>query len=103
MCRVFGWTILGLVVASLGWGCAGTGSHESESDIPAGLTTCVVSGEPLDAMGEEPVVMNYKGRKIPLCCRQCIKDFNKEPEKYAAKFDAELKKIQAQKSSPDQK
>ena len=27
--------------------------------------------------------VTYKGEKIGLCCKDCVKDFNKEPEKYA--------------------
>ena len=28
----------------------------------------------------------YKGQTIGFCCEDCIKDFNKDPEKYVAKM-----------------
>jgi len=52
---------------------------------PYPLKTCVVSGEKLDAMGS-PYVFNHKGQEIKLCCKGCLKAFNKEPEKYLKKL-----------------
>jgi hypothetical protein len=56
------------------------------------LTTCVVSGDKLGEMGA-PVQYTYKqaghpDRVIQFCCKDCIKDFEKEPAKYLAKLDA---------------
>jgi YHS domain-containing protein len=56
------------------------------------LETCVVSGEKLGSMGD-PYVFKYKGREVKLCCKGCLKDFNKEPAKYVKKLEeAEAKK-----------
>ena len=52
---------------------------------PYTLKTCLVSGEKLDAMGE-PYVFDYKGQEIKLCCKGCLKSFNKDPEKYLKKL-----------------
>ena len=43
--------------------------------------TCIVSDEKLGEMGK-PVVLEYKGQEIKLCCKDCRKDFDKDPAKY---------------------
>jgi hypothetical protein len=48
---------------------------------PYPLATCIVSGEKLGGMGE-PYVFVHEGREIKLCCKSCLKDFNKAPAKY---------------------
>jgi YHS domain-containing protein len=58
---------------------------------PYTLATCPVSDEKLGEMGD-PVVFEYKGREIKLCCKGCRKDFDKEPAKYIKKIDAAEKK-----------
>jgi YHS domain-containing protein len=50
------------------------------------LKTCVVSGEKLGEMGK-PVVYVHEGREIKFCCKDCIKDFKKDPAKYVKKLD----------------
>jgi len=57
------------------------------------LTTCVVSGDKLEAndMGG-PVDYIYKqagqpDRLVRFCCKDCIKDFEKEPAKFLKKLD----------------
>jgi hypothetical protein len=59
------------------------------------LTTCVVSGEKLGGDMGDPYIFTYKdknikddpGREVRLCCKSCLKDFNKEPAKYLKKID----------------
>ena len=53
---------------------------------PYPLQTCVVSGEKLGEMGK-PVVYEYKDREIKFCCKDCIKDFKKDPAKYVKKLE----------------
>jgi uncharacterized membrane protein len=50
------------------------------------LKTCVVSGDELGNMG--PAV-NYlhDGRLVRFCCRGCIAEFQKDPDKYLLKLD----------------
>lgn len=49
------------------------------------LSTCVVSGEELGAMGE-PVEFLYGTRLVRLCCKGCRKGFDKEPAKFLEKL-----------------
>jgi YHS domain-containing protein len=55
----------------------------AKTGVPAGypLTKCVVSGESLGEMGKA-VKVSHNGTDVYLCCKSCIKDFNKDPEKY---------------------
>jgi YHS domain-containing protein len=43
--------------------------------------TCIVSGEKLGEMGK-PYVFVHEGQEIKLCCKSCLKKFNKEPARY---------------------
>jgi len=56
---------------------------KAAGDYP--LTTCVVSGETLGEMGK-PIEYDYKGTMVKFCCKSCIPDFEKDPEKYLAKL-----------------
>jgi hypothetical protein len=53
---------------------------------PYPLKTCVVSGEKLGEMGD-PYVFTHEGREVKLCCKSCLKDFNKAPAKYVKKME----------------
>lgn len=53
---------------------------------PYPLKTCLVSGEKLGGMGD-PFVYQYKDREIKFCCKGCLKDFNKNPEKFLKKLE----------------
>ncbi len=67
---------------------------ESASNVPADypLKKCVVSDEPLGEMGK-PVKATHNGTDVYLCCKSCLKDFNKDPDKYTqAVKDAQGKK-----------
>jgi len=52
---------------------------------PYTLKTCIISGDKLGEMGD-PFVYKYKDREIKFCCKGCLKDFNKEPDKYIKKI-----------------
>ncbi len=63
---------------------------QAKKDHPYPLNTCVVSGEKLGGDMGEPVVFVADGREVKLCCRDCLKDFNKDRAKYMKKIvDAE--------------
>lgn len=70
-------------------GCGAMMSHGSSNAAvkPYPLTTCIVSGEKLDSMGE-PVVFVHQGQEIKLCCKKCRKDFDADPAKYLSKLSA---------------
>jgi hypothetical protein len=49
---------------------------------PYPLNYCIVSGDKLGGDMGKPVVINYHGQEVKFCCKDCVKDFNKEPDKY---------------------
>ena len=51
-------------------------------------TVCIVSHEEIDPKFHA----EYKGKSYAFCCATCLKKFNKDPEKYAAKFEKESNK-----------
>lgn len=56
---------------------------------PYPLDKCIVTDEKLGEMGK-PYVFVHEGQEIKLCCKSCLKRFNKEPQKYLKKIaDAE--------------
>ena len=61
---------------------------------PDKLTTCPVSGEKLGEMGK-PLVFTYQGQEVKLCCKNCKKDFDKDPAKYIKKIEAAEKEESA--------
>jgi YHS domain-containing protein len=50
--------------------------------------TCIVSHEEIDSKFSA----EYKGKTYAFCCNTCLKKFNKDPEKYVAKFEKENSK-----------
>ncbi|SPE55238.1 conserved exported hypothetical protein [Verrucomicrobia bacterium] len=72
------------VVQAAEQGTSGDGQNQKLK--PYILKTCVVSGEKLDGMGE-PYVYKYKDREIKFCCKDCQKDFDKNPAKYIKKLE----------------
>ena len=44
---------------------------------------CPVSGDPVDPHATSTI---YKGKVIGFCCSDCVKEFNKDPDKYASKI-----------------
>lgn len=59
----------------------------AEEVVEYGNTICPISGEKI-AAGEE-IKYEYEGVNYNLCCKMCIKDFEKDPEKYIKKMDVE--------------
>ena len=56
------------------------------------LKTCPVSSDKLGEHGK-PVKVTADGTDVWLCCKSCVKDFNKEPAKFVKMVkDAEGKK-----------
>ena len=85
--------LFGLIVAvALALGIvASVVAEEKKDETPAATqpttqaakvvnTKCPVSGDDVDPKGK---TVTYKGKKIGFCCDDCIKDFNKNPEKYS--------------------
>jgi hypothetical protein len=67
---------------------------------PYPLKTCVVSDEKLGEMGD-PYVFTYQGREMKMCCKDCRKEFDKDPAKFMKKLDAAEKKAAADKAAAE--
>jgi hypothetical protein len=80
-------TVIALSVAVLGAPLAGYAEDKAAAPKPDKLTTCPVSGDKLGEMGK-PYVFTYKDREVKLCCKNCKKDFDKEPDKYIKLIEA---------------
>jgi len=50
---------------------------------------CPVSGEEIDP----DVTATYNGKTYALCCKSCLKKFNKDPEKYSSKLNEDGKSL----------
>lgn len=59
---------------------------------PYPLKTCIVSGEKIDEKGDmKPHSFVVDGQEVKLCCKSCLKDFNKDKAGYLKKIEAEAK------------
>lgn len=63
---------------------------KTKAEYPS--TTCFVSGDKLGADMGKPAdfVWREKGkpdRLVSFCCKDCVRDFNKDPEKYLKELD----------------
>ena len=76
-----------LVTGTLVWTYTALPSDAPSKPKPYPLQTCVVSGEKLGGDMGEPYVFTHEGREIKLCCKQCLKDFKKDPASYIKKLD----------------
>lgn len=56
-----------------------TGAHKK---VLAPQTTCPVMGNPID----KTLYVDYKGKRIYVCCAGCIDEVKKDPEKYIKKL-----------------
>ena len=74
------------LAAFLGTAIASFAADKEAKEKPYPLDKCVVSDEKLGEMGK-PYVFKYEGREVQLCCKNCLKDFKKEPAKYLKKLD----------------
>jgi len=85
-------TAVTLAAAYLAAPLAGFAAEKKEEKAkPYTLDKCIVTDEKLGEMGK-PYVFTHEGREIKMCCKSCLKDFNKDPKKYIKKLeDAEKK------------
>ena len=65
--------------------------NKEEKSKSESAEICVVSGDKLGEMGK-PYVFKHEGREIKLCCKDCRKDFDKDPAKYLKKLDEKKNK-----------
>ena len=84
-------TLITLLSAAL-LGSATTVRADSAIPKDYPLKTCPVSDEKLGEHGK-PVKVTHEGTDVWLCCKSCVKDFNKNPAKFTkAVKDAAPKK-----------
>jgi YHS domain-containing protein len=60
--------------------------HDSGPGSPDSLSadanrTCPVTGKTVDP----EVFVDYRGKRVYFCCKDCVDDFNTDPESYFAK------------------
>lgn len=67
---------------------------DAKAPKPYKLDTCLVSDEKLgEDPGMKPFAFTHAGREIKLCCKDCKKEFDKNPGKFVSKLTAAEKKI----------
>ena len=82
---------------------------KSAPAVEVGNKICPVSGDKISAPGEkgamgEAVKYEYNGKIYNLCCKMCVKDFKKYPEKYSKIAEDEVaKEKKMQENQEDQK
>lgn len=58
-------------------------AQQTEQTAATEQTVCpVMAGNPID----KNIFVEYKGKKVYFCCKGCVADFNKDPEKYISKL-----------------
>ena len=78
------------LAAGLAGGMAALAADKKET-TPYPLDKCVVSDEKLGSMGK-PYVFTNGVQEVKLCCKGCLKDFQKDAVKYTKKIEASQKK-----------
>ena len=67
--------------------------HAEHKAKPYPLKTCIVSGEEINDKGDmKPHAFVVQGQEVKLCCKSCLKDFNKDKAGYLKKIEAEANK-----------
>jgi hypothetical protein len=90
--KIFKLLALALVAGSLAFAALAADEKKAAKAKPYPLKTCVVSDEPLGGDHGEAYVFVHEGREVKLCCKPCLKDFNKDTAKYLKKMDEAEKK-----------
>ena len=71
---------------------------KDEKAKPYPLSFCVVSDEKFEGSDMKPVELVYEGQTMKFCCKNCVKDFKKDPKKYLTKLAEEVKKLENSKT-----
>lgn len=72
-------------------GCGKTHDHDHGASTDAAgakpypLEVCIVADEKLGSMGD-PIVRVHAGQEVKFCCKDCVGEFEADPEKYLAKL-----------------
>ena len=80
--------------------------HQDTSETKAvevGNKICPVSGNPVgDGSMGESVKYEYNGKIYNLCCKMCVKDFKKDPEKYSKIAEEKVAKEKMMQNEEEQ-
>ncbi len=71
-----------------------------KSNIEKLNTVCPVSREDI---GEDVVVVKYKGKSYQVCCKKCAVKFNNDPEKYLKRMKKQKGKVKLKKEKVEGK
>ena len=92
-------TFLAVIVAGAIFiaGCGKQQAAEPKEDTaaPAATQTAQTAQKICPVLGGAIVknmYTDYQGRRVYFCCAECKVKFSKQPDKYLAKLDAQLKK-----------
>ena len=89
MPSLFAVAVAAIIAVGLAAGCKEeTGASGPDAEIAQKL--CPVMGGPIDPN----VYLDHEGRRVYFCCASCIETFKKDPAKYLAKLDEQMKGIQ---------
>jgi hypothetical protein len=89
-------TLPRLAAADLGHGRQGGAAQPGAKKAkvkPYPLATCVVSGEKLGGDLGDTYVLSQDGQEVKLCCKSCLKDFNKDVPAHMKKIAAAAKNV----------
>ena len=96
MLRIPGFVLTLAAVAGLATAAVAADKKFKLKTKPYPMDTCVVSGEKLGSMGED-YVLTEAGQEVRLCCKSCLKDFNKDKKAAMAKVEKAWKDVKAYK------
>ena len=83
--------LTGLAAGVLSARAADKHEHADKKAKAYPLDKCIVTDEKLGEHGK-PYVFTHEGQEIKMCCKDCLKDFKKEPAKYLKKIEEAQKK-----------
>lgn len=85
--------LAGLAAGALSTHADDKHEHGEKKAKPYPLKTCVVSDEKIDPNGDmKPYSFVQDGQEVTLCCKGCLKDFNKDKVGFLKKVETEAKK-----------
>jgi hypothetical protein len=76
---------------------AGASAKDAKAK-PYPLAFCLVSDEKFEGSDMKPVELIHEGQTIKFCCKNCVKDFKKDPNKFLTKLADEVKKQEEAKA-----
>jgi hypothetical protein len=83
-------TLLAVLTLSM-IGLVGVSRADDQAVKPYALTFCVFTGDKLGEMGKVQTE-TYKGQEMKFCCKDCKKQFDKDPEAGIKKYNAAVMK-----------